>query len=254
MLTGNTAYIIRNLVLKDFRLRYRSLSIGVLWSLLSPLVLMGVLAYVFTNVFPTSQSEHFTAYILCGLVPFTAFSTTVISGTGSVVENSFLLRRARFSPYAIPLASILANAIHFAFQVVVLLLLALATGISPAGTWLLLPFVSVLYLVFLAGAVLLFSSLNVYYRDVRYIVESFSAILFWFVPIFYPETAIPSDMRPLFEYNPVAATVFLFREIVLNADVPAAGLWFKLAATAGLFLSLGFATFQSLQSRFYEKV
>jgi len=118
--------------------------------------------------------------------------------------------------------------------------------------WLFLPVVWSLEILFVVGLALIFSGLNVYIRDTRYIVESANVVLFWLVPIFYPLSRIPLQFREVYQYNPVAALVLASQRILVDGVYPQTSLLIKLAVSSLLVFLCGWFAFQKLQARFYN--
>lgn len=248
---GEYKFLLKGLVGKDFKIRYRNMSLGVFWSLLNPIVMMGVLTFVFTRIF-TNSIPHFPLFILCGMVPFNFFALAWGLGTNSVVENAGLIKRVAMPREIVPIGSVIASCIHLIIQVLLLLVFALASGLSVNVHWLWLPLVWALEILFVCGLVMFTASLNVFIRDTRYVVESVNAVLFWLVPVFYDVSVIPEQYRGVYQYNPIAALVLAMRYIVLQAVSPPATLLWKLALISIFSFAFGRFVFARLQPRFYE--
>ena len=251
---GDYLYLIQNLVLKDFRIRYRNMSLGVLWSLLNPLVMMAVLTFVFTKVFPNPNIPHFPLFVLCGMVPYNFFTVAWLTGTTSIVDNTPLIKRVPVPREIVPITTVLACCIHLAVQIALLLFIALLSGKGFNIHWLWLPFVWLLEILFVCGLAMVSASINVFIRDTRYVVESINLVMFWLVPVFYSSDIIPARYLPIVDLNPVAALVVSLRKILLSAQSPAPGTLAKLMGVSLAAFIIGLVVFRRMKPRFYEHI
>ncbi|SRR5260370_1443790 len=252
MWNGDYRFVIASLVAKDFKVRYRNMSLGVLWSLLNPLIMMTVLTFIFTKIFANPSVSNFSLAILCGLVPFNFFALAWLTGTGCLLENSSLIKRVPVPRQIFPIASVLSNCLHLLIQIGLLFAAILIFGRGLNVYWLWLPVIWGLEILFVLGLAFMFSALNVYVRDTRYVVESANTVLFWLVPIFYPFTMIPQQYRAVYEFNPVAALVLMMRTILLEGQPPLMSTLRNLIFVSFFTLGVGLYVFHKLQKRFYE--
>lgn len=253
MWTGDYAFLLRQLIMKDFKIRYRNMSLGVFWSLLNPLVMMVIYTYVFSRIFK-SAIPHFNVHLLSALIPFNFFTVAWITSTSSLLDNAALIKRIPIRREIIVISSILSNMTHLVIQLGLLLVFVYAAGLTMNANWLWLPLVWGLELVFLIGLGLACAAMNLFVRDVRYVVESLALILFWIVPIIYTFDMVPPDLRDLYQYNPIAALVLATHNVILRDQAPTATLLTKLAGVSIASLILGVLIFRRAEPHFYERL
>ncbi len=251
MRRSNLGFVVAELVLKDFRVRYRNMSLGVFWSLLNPLTMMAILTFVFTKVLD-NRIPYYPLYVLCGLIPYNFFTLSWVTGTVSISENSALVKRIPIQTALLPLVSVLSNTLHLAIQLLLVFALVLWYGLPVTWHYLWLPVIWILELLFIYGLALASSSLHVVIRDVRYVVESANLVLFWLVPIFYSFAMVPQQYKSLYEFNPLAALVLATQSVILGHRPPPPTLMWKMALVSAIFLLIGTFIFFRLRRRFYR--
>jgi len=215
--------------------------------------MMGVLTFVFTKAFP-NPNKQFPVFLLCGLVPYSFFTIAWITGTTSIVDSAPLVKRVPLPRVIVPIASVFSNCLHLLIQILLLLSCVFLFGGSFNVYWLWLPLVWALEIVFVCGLALITSTVNVYMRDTRYIVESINTVLFWVVPIFYGFEVVPAKYAEMYQYNPVAAMVLCLRSVLLKAAAPPTSTRWKLAVVSVGTLIVGLVVFQKGKDAFCEHI
>jgi ABC-2 type transport system permease protein len=201
----------RTLAATDWKVRFYGSALGYVWSLLRPLLLFGIVYFVFSEVVKAGSGiEHYGVILLLAMILFFFFSEVTAGGLTSLVDRESLLRKVGFPRAVVPLAVTLVAAMNLALNLVVLAIFVVASGVSPRPGWLALPLTFALMLVFATGTGLLLSALYVRYRDVRPIWEVVLQALFYVTPILYPIQAVVDRSQTLATItlcNPVAAII-----------------------------------------------
>jgi ABC-2 type transport system permease protein len=203
----------------EFKRTYFGTVLGYLWSLLRPLMLFGVLLFVFTQVFKigSKQVEHYPVMLLMGIVLFTFFQEANTNAVTSVVTQEGIVRKTQFPRLVIPLATVLTAAFNLCLNLAVVFVFLLAFGVEPVWTWLLFPFCVAALFALTATMCMALSVLYVRFRDVSIIWVVLSQVLFYVTPILYPVTAFNNPRyEHLLMINPLAVIFEQVRVWVLH--------------------------------------
>jgi ABC-type polysaccharide/polyol phosphate export permease len=229
--------VISILIRRDFILNYRRSVLGILWSLLVPLAQLLVLVLVFQIIVPL-HIDAYPAFVFSALLPWTWFSTCLTSASGLFIANRDLMLRPSFSPAALLIASTLSNlAISLAATPVLIGVLAWY-GRPLTSAVLVLPVLISIEGVLIVGLGLIIATLNVFYRDVQYLVTVLLTLLFYLTPVFYRAEGALADYRFLYVLNPVAVLIQAYRSVAFDGTAPA---WapLLLASAVSLVMTLG---------------
>jgi ABC-2 type transport system permease protein len=227
----------------EFKRVYFGTVLGYLWSLMRPLMLFGVLLFVFTKVFKigSEQVEHYPVMLLLGIVLFTFFQESTSNAVTSVMSRESVVRKTQFPRLVIPLATVITGTFNLGLNLVVVFAFVFAYGVEPTWTWLLLPVAFLFLFVFTAALSAALSVLYVRFRDVAIIWLVVAQMLFYGTPILYPVTAFENETTEhLLMINPLAVIfeqvrVWVLAEPQAPTAVEAAGGALHLLPAAAIF-------------------
>jgi len=209
--------LIHVLVVKEFRIRYKSTFLGYIWSILQPLAFALVFYAVFKVVLRIPM-RNFGLYLIAGLFPWQWFSNSVLASNQFFVGNSTLIKKVRFPRSFLVVAGVLNDLIHFVISVPVILVFMFWHHRYPTLSWVwLLPLLVAIQFLFTYGLSLLVATCNLFFRDLERLMTIFTLLWFYLTPIFYPIDMVPARFRDAYLYgNPMASLVACWRSIFLS--------------------------------------
>ena len=244
--------LVRNLVTKDLKVRYKNSFLGFVWSLLNPLLMMAIYTVVFTKVLPSSL-ENFEVFILTALLPWNWCSRSLTLCASSLIDNSTIINKVYFPRALLPVSAVVSEAVNFLLALPALFLLMFWFEV-PLTAWVCyLPVLMVIQAILLAGLGLFLAALNVVFRDTGVILEVLLLAWFFLTPIFYDISDISQEWAPwMYRLNPMAAILGEYRAILYFQQPPFLLGDLRTLATALLILGIGYAFFTTLNRRLGE--
>lgn len=232
------------LTLKQLKARYKSATLGFLWAFLNPLIQLLVMLFVF-SIFFRIQVENYAVFLLSGLFPWTFFNLAINNTSRSVIDNRDLLKSARFDRIVIPLSSVVAEFFNFVLSIVLVSLI-----FWPNIFFLLLAIIIELGLI--CGIGCLTSALEVYYRDIAFILQAILMIWFYLTPIIYPVSYVPQKFYIYYVLNPLVGIMSLFRRAFLGDQITDWSVVLYSVIFTGVILILGIYVFKKKENNFAD--
>lgn len=252
------SFLMGQLISRDFKVKYKRSVLGVVWSLLYPVLMMTVMAIVFSQMFRFNQEGvSYLVYLMTGIIMFQYFSEATNNAMTSVVSNFALISKVYIPKYIFPVAKCLFIGINFILTLIPWLILIILTqfglGEYPASInwyYLLIPYILLCFFLFTVGISLLISCISVFLRDVFYIYGIIITIWNYFTPVFYSVDILPASLQKLFQFNPLYQFITAIRSIVLYGVRPS----FTTLGIIGLIgistLAIGAIVFKKNQDKF----
>lgn len=235
---------------KEIKARYKKAVFGFLWVILNPVFQMLIMGFVFQFFVPVRVDNYFL-FLFSGLLPWNFFNMTVLKNTPTFVNERSLIAKSKFPREIIIFSILLSNLFHFLVSLVLFLMVVMFIQPMPLINLLLLLPVILWETLLIAGLSLLFSSLDVRYRDINFFVSALMPLWFYATPIVYSLNLIPEKLHFLFYFNPVASIINLYQAIFLNLAWPDFKMILANLGLSLLVLVVGIAVFKA-QSKFFD--
>jgi ABC-2 type transport system permease protein len=246
--------LVRNLVIKDLKLKYRDSVLGFLWSLANPLLLILVYSFVFGHIL-RGGPPNFAYFLMVGILPWTFFSQALMMSTGSIVDNGNLIKKVALPLEVFPLATVLFNLVQFGFALLVFFPMALLYFRVPVVlSWLNFFPILALQIIFTLGLCFIVSTATVFYRDVRHFTEILLMLLFWLTPIIYDVQTIPASLRTAIYVNPFTYFILAYQDALYHNSGLSPDKLLVLALLGLVALFIGYTAFVYSKTRFAEEV
>lgn len=212
--------LLKQLVVRDVKLKYRRSILGYLWSVLNPLMTMMVLVIVFSNLF-RFDIPNFPVYLITGSTLFGFMSEATTMAIASITGNAALLKKTYVPKYVFTLAGVTSSLVNMLFSMTAIIIVVLITKVQITPYILLAPLVIVEVYLFSLGLGIFLAAASVFFRDLQYLWGIFITMWMYLTPIFYPITIIPEKYRFWYYWlNPMTGYVSQFRDIVLHGQMP----------------------------------
>lgn len=241
--------LLNELVARDIKIKYRRSILGVLWTLLNPLLMMVVLSVVFTNLFKF-DIENFPIYILSGQAIFNFYSDATNNGMASILGSASLIKKVYIPKYLFVVSRICSSVINLAASFSALLLVMMAMRVELHYTIILSIIPVLLLIVFSLGIGLLLAALVVKFRDIMHLYSVFITALMYLIPVIYPMSILPDWLSKIVRFNPLTNYLMMFRNVMLNNTIFGVGDLCIGILEAGVSLAVGLFVFYRNQDTF----
>ena len=252
------SFLMKQLIIRDFKVKYKRSVLGVFWSILQPVLMMTVMAIVFSQMFKFKvEGTNFLVYLMTGIIMFNYFSEASSNAMASVVGNFSLINKVYIPKYIFPFAKCLFVGINFLltlipwFGIILLSYFGFGEYTCHINAWyLLLPYVFLCLFMFTLGIGLITACISVFLRDMFYIYGIILVIWNYLTPVFYSIQILPTTLQAIFKWNPLYIYLTSARSIVLDASSPSALHMIMMFVYGAVTLLIGVIVFKKKQDKF----
>lgn len=249
----NYRELLKTSITKDVGGKYKHSFLGVIWSFMNPLLQIAVYALVF-QVILKSNIENYAVYLCCGLVPWQYFSSVVLRGAATIIDNGNIIKKVYFPREILPISVVASEGVNFLISTTIILGFVIFGGIGLSWNILWYFLILAIQIIVSIGIAFIVSSLTVYFRDLLHLLGILMQLLFYATPIVYSMDAVPASMKWLLMLNPMSYLIEGYRNIFYNKTMPNfEGL--LIALVMGVVLCVcGYFIFRKLEKRFAEEL
>lgn len=251
MMCGFMKYknLLYELVNRDIKIRYRRSVLGLLWTILNPILMMTVITLVFSGFFK-SDIQNFAIYYFTGNLLFSFVNESTVNAMNAIVGNGSLIKKVYVPKYLFPMSKIFSSLVNLLFSFIAMLLVMLVLRAPFYPTMFLIPVIVLYVVLFSIGLGLILATAQVFFRDTGHLYSVFTILWMYMTPLFYPRTLLEDKLSFILTWNPMVHFVDFMRDIVLYNTVPTAQENLICAGIGMGFLALGLFFFYRKQDKF----
>ena len=246
--------LLKTNVKKEIRGKYKASFLGVLWSFVNPLLQVLVYAIVFPYIMRV-QTDNYLIFLICGIIPWTWFTTSIMGGSNCITINSNLIKKVYFPRIILPISVVTSGLINFLISCIIILIFVLLGGLGISWHLVFLPFICLIQYIICLALSFVVSSVNVYVRDTEYLIVFFINMLFYATPILYSiDMFNGSWLMWIFRLNPMAHLINAYRDIFYVHQIPQITNLLILLGVGIILLVICYKIFEKLEKRFAEEL
>ncbi len=246
-------FAIRELTGREIKRKYARSHLGIVWSVLNPLLTMAVMSMIFSTMFRRSI-ENYPIYLLTGQIIWSLFSTGTNSAMTVLVDNKSLLLKVKLPKQVFMFSRIYTSLVNFGYTCIAYALMLVVFRIRPTVYMLLFPLDVLLILLFMMGIGYLLSIIYVFFADIKYLYSIVLTLWMYLSALFYPVEGLSAGMQGVIGANPVYLGIAIARDCMMYGVMPSPGMWLRLAAAAILSLTVGYLVFRKNENKVMQHI
>ena len=249
----NYRELLKTNVKKEIRGKYKGSFLGVMWSFLNPLLMVLVYSLVFPFILKISEANY-VVFLICGIIPWNFFTTVLTYGVTTIVGNGNILKKVYFPREILPISVVSSGLVNFLISCIIIFAFLIFYRIGFSVYILFLPLIIAIQYMLSLGLVFLISAIDVYIRDLEYIINVILMLLFYLTPVLYSSTNLPEHLRWVFKINPMAYIIESYKSVLYYKQLPDVWGLVIVAIISSLVLLIGYAVFKKLEKGFAEEL